>query len=143
MSELIDILGLSDGPDKACNIAVIPQSEKDAIFSDCDSDGSDMDYEGEMGHFPARILNAHAELVGRDDDSDNIDYNLPLPQTTSITLPPFDQGECMASTSNANQPHAMTKCPDSPTITSAPFQTSYTVEELASSSQHNVQTKES
>ena len=40
------MLDLVDHPDKACYIAVIPQ---DAVLSDCDSDKSDMDYEGEIG----------------------------------------------------------------------------------------------
>ena len=39
-----------------CNIAVIPQSEKDAVLSDCDSDLSDIDYEGQTGHLPARLF---------------------------------------------------------------------------------------
>ncbi|XP_039679083.1 piggyBac transposable element-derived protein 3-like [Perca fluviatilis] len=74
--EVLGMLGVGDGPDKACNIAIIPQNEKDAIISDCDSDGSDMAYEGEMGHLPARILNAHAELLETDDDRNKTEYGV-------------------------------------------------------------------
>ena len=77
------MLDLGDGPDKACNIAIIPQNEKDAIISDCDSDGSDMAYEGEMGHLPARILNAHAELLETDDDRNKTEYEYEPPPTPS------------------------------------------------------------
>lgn len=66
------MLDLGDCPDKACNFAVIPQNEKDAVLSDCDSAGSDMDYEGETGHLPARLLNAYAEPMQTDHDRDNI-----------------------------------------------------------------------
>ncbi len=57
------MLDLGDRPDKAYNIATVPQNEKDAVLSDCDSDRSDMDCEGETGHAPARLLNAYAELM--------------------------------------------------------------------------------
>ena len=41
-------------PDKACNNAVIPQSEKYNVLSDCHSDGSDMDYEGKTRPFDSQ-----------------------------------------------------------------------------------------
>ena len=55
------MLDLGESPDKACNIAVIPQNEKDAVLNDCDRDGSAMDSEGEKDHLPARLLNAYAQ----------------------------------------------------------------------------------
>lgn len=50
------MLDLYDHPDKAGDIAVIPQNEKDAVLSYCDNDGPDMEYEGETDHVPARLL---------------------------------------------------------------------------------------
>uniref|UniRef100_A0A8D0A249 PiggyBac transposable element-derived protein domain-containing protein n=1 Tax=Sander lucioperca TaxID=283035 RepID=A0A8D0A249_SANLU len=38
-----------------------------------------MAYEGEIGHLPARILNAHAELLETDDDRNTTEYELPPP----------------------------------------------------------------
>ena len=58
------MLDLGEGPDKACDIAVTPQNEKDAVLTDCD--GSDMDYERETGNLPARLLNAYAEFMQTD-----------------------------------------------------------------------------
>ncbi|XP_051813277.1 piggyBac transposable element-derived protein 2-like [Acanthochromis polyacanthus] len=100
------MLDLGDGPDKACNIAVIPQNEKDAILSDCDSDESDMDYEGEICHLPSRMLNAYAELMGTDDEKNNTDCDLPPPQSTSPPLPPGTvyNEESRASTNHTKQP---------------------------------------
>ncbi len=49
-----------------------PQNEKVPVFSDCDSDRADMDYEEETGHVPARMLNAYAELMQTDHDRNNI-----------------------------------------------------------------------
>ena len=57
------MLDEDDPPGKACNIALIPQSEKDAVLSDCDSDGSDMGYEGQRAHLPARLLKANASEI--------------------------------------------------------------------------------
>ena len=70
----MDVLDLCDCPDKACNIAVIPQNEKDAVLSDCNSDGSDMDHEGDTGHLPARLLNAYVNrnIISDDDLSLNM-----------------------------------------------------------------------
>uniref|UniRef100_A0A674BM32 PiggyBac transposable element-derived protein domain-containing protein n=1 Tax=Salmo trutta TaxID=8032 RepID=A0A674BM32_SALTR len=59
-------------PHTACNITVVPQNEKDIVLRDCDSDGSDMDYEGETGHLPARLLNAYAEPMQTDHDRNNV-----------------------------------------------------------------------
>ncbi len=42
--------------------------QKDAVLSDYDSDRSDMDYEGETGHLPARLLNAYVELMQTNHD---------------------------------------------------------------------------
>lgn len=42
---------------------------------DCDSDGSDMDYEGETGHLPARILNVYAEPIQTDHDRNVIPHH--------------------------------------------------------------------
>ncbi|XP_071391075.1 piggyBac transposable element-derived protein 3-like [Centroberyx affinis] len=80
------MLDLGDHPAKACNIVVIPQNEKDAVLSDCDSDGSDMDYEGETGHLPARLLNAYAELMQTDHDRNNVISDDDLPLTTPPPL---------------------------------------------------------
>lgn len=44
-----------------------------------DSDGSDRDNKGEIGHLPSMMLNAHAELMGTVDDRNNFDYELPHP----------------------------------------------------------------
>uniref|UniRef100_A0A667X9S4 PiggyBac transposable element-derived protein domain-containing protein n=1 Tax=Myripristis murdjan TaxID=586833 RepID=A0A667X9S4_9TELE len=63
-------------------IAIIPQNEKDAVLSDCDSDESDMDYEGETGHLPARLLNAYAEVMQTEHD-----WNDGLPFTTPPSPP--------------------------------------------------------
>ncbi|KAK5927050.1 hypothetical protein CgunFtcFv8_022576 [Champsocephalus gunnari] len=89
LSQVLDMLDLGDSPDKACNITVIPQTEKDAFLSDCDSDGSDMDYEGESGHLPAKLLNAYPELQQTDHDRNNVindDDDIPL--TTTPSTPP-------------------------------------------------------
>ncbi len=72
LSQVLDMLDLGDRPDKACNIAVINQNEKDAVFSDFDSEWSDMDYEGETGHVPARLLNTYAERMQTDHDRNNV-----------------------------------------------------------------------
>ena len=61
------MLDENEPPDKICNIAMIPQSEKYIVLGDCDSDGSDMDYEGQTGHLSARMLNAHAEVMQVDE----------------------------------------------------------------------------
>jgi hypothetical protein len=66
------MLDLDDRPDKACNIAVIPHNEKDAVLCDCNSDGSDMDSEGETGHLPARLLNVYAESMQTDHDRNKV-----------------------------------------------------------------------
>ena len=66
------MLDEDDPPGKACNIALIPQSEKDAVLTDCDSDGSDMGYEGQRAHLPARLLNANAEIMQVDDDDGDL-----------------------------------------------------------------------
>ncbi|KAK5919851.1 hypothetical protein CgunFtcFv8_023714 [Champsocephalus gunnari] len=88
LSQVLDMLALGDSPDKECNITVIPQSEKDAFLSDCDSDGSDMDYEGESGHLPAKLLNAYAELQQTDHDSNNVINDDDIPLTTTPSTPP-------------------------------------------------------
>lgn len=64
---------------RQCNIAVVPQNEKDAALSDCDSDRSDMDYEWETGHLPAKLLNAHSEVMQTDHEWDNLDSFEDLP----------------------------------------------------------------
>lgn len=58
MSHVLGVLDLGDSADKACNIAVIPQNEEDAVLSVCESDGSDMGCK--VGD---RLLNAYAELI--------------------------------------------------------------------------------
>ena len=72
MAQILDMLDEDDPPGKACNIALIPQSEKDAVLTDCDSDGSDMGYEGQRAHLPARLLNANAEIMQVDDDDGDL-----------------------------------------------------------------------
>lgn len=67
LSQILDMLDLGDGPDKACSIAVIPQDGKDAVLSECDSDGSDVDYEEDTGLLPARLLDGCAELMQEND----------------------------------------------------------------------------
>ena len=47
LAQVLKQLFQDDHPNQACHIAVIPQSEVDAVESDCDSDESDMDYEGQ------------------------------------------------------------------------------------------------
>ncbi len=95
LSQVLDLLDQDEFPDKACSIAIIPQNEKDAVLSDCDSDGSDMDYEGETGHLPARLLNAYAEVMQTEHD-----WNDGLP----FTAPP-----------SPPQPHSLFPCSSSPT----------------------------
>ncbi len=95
LSQVLDLLDQDEFPDKACSIAIIPQNEKDAVLSDCDSDGSDMDYEGETGHLPARLLNAYAEVMQTEHD-----WNDGLP----FTAPP-----------SPPQPHSLFLCSSSPT----------------------------
>lgn len=53
----------------------------------CDSDGSDMDYEGETGHLPARLLNAYAEPMQTDHDRNNVISDDDLPLTTPHSPP--------------------------------------------------------
>ena len=65
--QVLDMLDLGDGPDKACTIALIPQDGKDAVLSECDSDGSDVDYEEDTGLLPARLLDGCAELMQEND----------------------------------------------------------------------------
>ena len=38
------------------------------------NDGSDMDYEGDTGYLPARLLNAYAELIMQTDDRNIISH---------------------------------------------------------------------
>ena len=45
---------------------VLKMRNKDVLLSDCDNDGSDMEYEGETGHLPSRVLNTYAELMQTD-----------------------------------------------------------------------------
>lgn len=80
--------------------AVISQNEKDAVLSDCDSDGSDMDYDGETGHLPARLLNAHAELMQTDQYRNNHISDDDLPLTTTLAPP--------LSTAGSKEPKAST-----------------------------------
>ena len=48
------------------------------ILCDCARDGSDMDYDGDAGHLPARLLSAYAEFMQTDHDRKMIsDNNLP------------------------------------------------------------------
>uniref|UniRef100_A0A3Q3MCB3 PiggyBac transposable element-derived protein domain-containing protein n=1 Tax=Labrus bergylta TaxID=56723 RepID=A0A3Q3MCB3_9LABR len=61
--EILNMLDLGDHLDKAFNIVIVPHNDKDAVVSDCDSDGSDMDYGGETGHLPAKLLSACSELM--------------------------------------------------------------------------------
>lgn len=56
---------------------------KNGVLSD--SDGSDMDYNREIGHLPPWMLKVHARFMGTDDERNNIDYGLPLPQSTMAT----------------------------------------------------------
>lgn len=79
LSQVLDLLDQDEFPDKA---TIIPQNEKDDVLSDCDSDGSDMDYEGETGHLPARLLNAYAEVM-----QTKHDWNDGLPFTTPPSPP--------------------------------------------------------
>ncbi len=72
MSQVLVMLDPDDGTDKACNTAVVPQHETDVVLSDCDSDGSDMDYEGVTGHLPARLLNAYSEFIQTDHDRNEL-----------------------------------------------------------------------
>lgn len=44
-------------------ITPFPQSEKDAVLKDFDSGGSDVDYKGETGQLPARLVNGNAEVM--------------------------------------------------------------------------------
>ncbi len=78
----------------------IPKNEKGAVLSDCDNDGSDMDFEGEIRHFPVRLSNACAELMQIDNERNKLigDDNFPT------TQPPIDIEELRTSTHQRVQP---------------------------------------
>lgn len=71
---------------------------KGALLTDCDSDGSDMEY-----YLPSRLLNAYAEPMQRDYEKNNIisddELLLTIPSLPSIPL---------LSTANNKQPKAST-----------------------------------
>uniref|UniRef100_A0A3Q3GCL7 PiggyBac transposable element-derived protein domain-containing protein n=1 Tax=Labrus bergylta TaxID=56723 RepID=A0A3Q3GCL7_9LABR len=71
--EILNMLDLGDHLDKAFNIVIVPHNDKDAVVSDCDSDGSDMDYGGETGHLPAKLLSACSELMQKENERNNED----------------------------------------------------------------------
>lgn len=96
------MLDEDDHPHTSCNIAVVPQSERDAVISDCDSDRSDMDYEGETGHLPARLLNAHAEVMYTDFERDKLD-NFDLPFSTLPSPNPHGNEEGGSSNGQNDQ----------------------------------------
>lgn len=77
LSEVLDMWDLGDGPDHVYNLTVVPQNKKKCGLSDCDSDGSDTDYEEETGYLPVRLLNSYVELTQTDHDRSNFisDYN--------------------------------------------------------------------
>ena len=56
----------------------------------CDSDGSDMDYEGETGHLPATLLNAYAEFMQTDHGRNNVitDDDTPSPPLSTVDHEP-------------------------------------------------------
>lgn len=72
MSEVLDIQDLDDHPDETCIIVIIPRNEIGAFPSDCNSGGSDMEYEWEASHLPSSLLNACAKLIQTDYDNSNI-----------------------------------------------------------------------
>ena len=66
-------------------ITVIPTVEKDAIESDCDSDWSDREYQGEKGHLLTRLLNGEAEITYQEDENK---FNLRTPDLAPDTRCP-------------------------------------------------------
>lgn len=81
--KLVNMLDPGDPPEKACNIAVIPWDGKALFLTDCDSDGSDIQY-----YLPSRLLNAYAEPMQTDYEKNNIisddELLLTIPSLPSI-----------------------------------------------------------
>ncbi|KAJ8333444.1 hypothetical protein SKAU_G00414520 [Synaphobranchus kaupii] len=70
LSDVLDLLDVRYPPSAVCSITVIPTLEKEAIESDCDSNGSDREYQGKTGHLPGRLLNGDAEVNYLEDEAD-------------------------------------------------------------------------
>ncbi len=66
----MDLLDLSEPPSTVCSITVISTVEKVAVETDCDSDCSDREYQGETDHLPLRLLNGDAEVNYLKDEAD-------------------------------------------------------------------------
>uniref|UniRef100_A0A3Q3GCJ7 PiggyBac transposable element-derived protein domain-containing protein n=1 Tax=Labrus bergylta TaxID=56723 RepID=A0A3Q3GCJ7_9LABR len=84
--EILNMLDLGDHLDKAFNIVIVPHNDKDAVVSDCDSDGSDMDYGGETGHLPAKLLSACSELMQKENERNNEDDWMSTPKRANVQV---------------------------------------------------------
>ena len=77
--------------DAPYNICIIPPREEAGVASDCDSEKSDDDNEGNLYHLPRRILNAQSYIEDQNDDNDkagdNGDHEGPSNQTLNHSTP--------------------------------------------------------
>lgn len=71
MAELLDFLDADNLPANFCNVTVVPESEKKAHDTDCDSDGSNDEVACDYKRLPSRLLKGEGLI------SDNA-FQLPL-----------------------------------------------------------------
>nr|XP_055023106.1 piggyBac transposable element-derived protein 3-like [Misgurnus anguillicaudatus] len=88
LAELLDILDTNNPSGNFCNVTVVPESEKKAHDTDCDSDGSDDDVACDYKRLPSRLLKGEGLI------SDDV-FQLPL-------LDMGDVLECPAALVNAS-----------------------------------------